>query len=296
MTPQILDGKTMAQNLRSRIKENIVQLGSKAAPGLAVILVGDDAASSVYVNSKIKACHEVGIQSFEHRLASTTSEEELIELIEKLNNNKDVNGILVQLPLPKHMNEERVLAMVDFTKDVDGFHTVNAGLLSIGSDKAIIPCTPMGCMIMLRSVIDNFSGLNAVVIGRSNIVGKPMANLLLKENCTVTIVHSRTKNIKEICQNADILVAAVGVAEMVGTDYVKKGAYIIDVGINRIEDASKPKGYRLTGDVDFEAVAPKAAAITPVPGGVGPMTIACLMLNTLICFCRQNNLPLPETY
>ncbi len=293
MVSQIIDGKKNAQDLRNHIKANIAALrGNK--PGLAVVLVGDDPASSVYVGSKVKACEELGVSSYEYRLNSDISEDELIKLIRKLNLNDDVNGILVQLPLPKHLNEERILAEIDYKKDVDGFHIMNVGLLSIGSDEAIIPCTPMGCMIMLKQNINNLSGLNAVVVGRSNIVGKPMANLLLKENCTVTIVHSKTKNIKGICARADILVAAAGVPEMITADYVKQGAYVIDVGINRIEDTSRPRGYRLTGDVAFEEAEQKAAAITPVPGGVGPMTIACLMLNTLICYYRQNDMEIPN--
>lgn len=293
MTPQIIDGKKIAQDLRGQLKICISSLEDNEKPGLAVILVGDNPASSVYVGSKVKACNELGIESFEYRLDASVDEKEIINLIRGLNVDTRINGILVQLPLPKHLNEEYILAEIDHAKDVDGFHVVNAGLLSIGSNKAIIPCTPMGCNIMLKSIINDMSGMNAVVIGRSNIVGKPMANLLLQDNCTVTIVHSKTRNIKEICANADILVAAVGVPEMVTADYIKEGAYIIDVGINRVEDSTKTKGYRLTGDVNFEDVLPKVAAITPVPGGVGPMTIACLMLNTLICYYRQNNKKIP---
>lgn len=291
MTTRIIDGKQMAQDLRAQVKACIAETAGK--PGLAVVLVGDDPASSVYVGSKVKACEELGIRSVEYRLDENISEDKIINIIRELNSDAQINGILVQLPLPKHLNEERILAEIDHAKDVDGFHVVNAGLLSIGSSKAIIPCTPMGCIIMLKSIVNDMSGMNAVVIGRSNIVGKPMANLLLQENCTVTIVHSKTKNIKEICKQADILVAAIGRAEMVNADYIKEGAYVIDVGINRMEDPTKAKGYRLTGDIDFNDVAPKAAAITPVPGGVGPMTIACLMLNTLICYYRQNNLNIP---
>lgn len=293
MAAQIIDGKKIAQNLREQVKSCIASIAEGDKPGLAVILVGKDPASSVYVGSKVKACNELGIESFEYKLEANVTEEGIIRLIRDLNSDAQINGILVQLPLPKHLNEERILAEIDHAKDVDGFHVVNAGLLSIGGKKAIIPCTPMGCNIMLKSVISNMAGMNAVVVGRSNIVGKPMANLLLQDNCTVTIVHSKTRNIKEICANADILVAAVGVAEMITADYVKEGAYVIDVGINRVEDATKPRGYRLTGDVNFGDVLPKVAAITPVPGGVGPMTIACLMLNTLICYYRQNNRELP---
>ncbi len=292
MTAEIIDGKKVAQAVKEEVKALIAPLPSR--PSLAVILVGNDAASGVYVRAKARTCEELGMGSSQHILDENISQAALISLIEKLNKDDNIHGILVQLPLPAHLSEEAVLAHIDPLKDVDGFHAVNAGLLSLGSAQAVIPCTPLGCRILIKNAQPNLAGKNAVIIGRSNIVGKPMANLLLQESCTITIAHSRTQNLKDICQTADILVAAVGRAEMVTADYIKQGAIVIDVGINRIEDSHAPKGYKLVGDVDFEGASQKAAYITPVPGGVGPMTIACLMVNTCVCYFKQKKQALPE--
>ena len=285
--PHILDGKKIAQNLKDQLKIEIksIKIKSNRVPGLAVIQVGDVAASSVYVKAKTKAAKEVGIDVIDHHLEETTNQNELINLISKLNKNDDVNGILVQLPLPKTINEEVVLNSITHEKDADGFHPLNVGKLSISpknDENLMIPCTPYGCLLLLRDLNINLAGKNAVVIGRSNIVGKPMAQLLLKESCTVTTVHSKTINIESICKKADILIAAIGKPEFVNKNWVKEGAIIIDVGINRIkinEEKSK-----LVGDVLFSDVEHKVSAISPVPGGVGPMTIACLLRNTLIAF------------
>lgn len=284
----IIDGKAFANNLCNALKEEIIQLQQQhnLTPCIAVVLVGDDPASTVYVNSKVKRCEELGITSIEHRMPDTTSEEELLSLIEKLNNDSKVNGILVQLPVPKHIDDNAIINAIASIKDVDGFHIENVGALSIGNNQ-LIPCTPLGALMMLEDHLGDLSGLDAVVIGRSNIVGKPMANLLLQKNCTVTIAHSRTKNIAEVCRRADILVAAVGIAEMVKAEWVKPGATVIDVGINRIERDGKPK---LVGDVDYNDVFETSGAITPVPGGCGPMTIACLMNNTVTAAKLQNNI------
>tara|TARA_A100000164_G_scaffold307728_1_gene284539 strand:- start:374 stop:1252 length:879 start_codon:yes stop_codon:yes gene_type:complete len=279
----ILDGKKIAQKLKDNLKIEIenIKLKFNSVPGLAVVQVGSVAASSVYVKAKTKAAQEVGINVLDHHLEENTNQSELINLINQLNNNKDVNGILIQLPLPKTINEEVVLNSIIPEKDADGFHPLNVGKLSISSkndENIMIPCTPYGCLLLLRELNINLAGKNAVVIGRSNIVGKPMAQLLLKESCTVTTVHSKTLNIKKICKNADILIAAIGKPEFVNKDWVKEGAIIIDVGINRIkinEEKSK-----LVGDVLFSDVENKVSAISPVPGGVGPMTIACLLRNT----------------
>ncbi len=279
----ILDGKKIAQKLKDNLKIEIenIKLKFNRVPGLAVVQVGNVAASSIYVKAKTKTAQEVGINVFDHHLEENTNQSELINLINQLNNNKDVNGILVQLPLPKTINEEVVLNSIIPEKDADGFHPLNVGKLSISSkndENIMIPCTPYGCLLLLRELNINLAGKNAVVIGRSNIVGKPMAQLLLKESCTVTTVHSKTLNIKKICKNADILIAAIGKPEFVNKDWVKEGAIIIDVGINRIkinEEKSK-----LVGDVLFSDVENKVSAISPVPGGVGPMTIACLLRNT----------------
>ena len=275
----IIDGKEFAQNLRKDVAERVKELVDVGhpAPGLAVVLVGDDPASQVYVRNKVKQAKETGIHSEEYRLPEDTSQDELLGIIERLNQDENINGILVQLPLPKQIEEKAVINAVDADKDVDGFHLINTGLLSIGEQR-LVPCTPLGCLMMLKEHLGDLSGLNAVVVGRSNIVGKPMASLLLQENCTVTIAHSRTRNLPELCQTADILVAAVGRAHFVQGDWVKPGAAVIDVGINRIEDGDKT---RLVGDVDFEAASEVAGVITPVPGGVGPMTIACLLSNTV---------------
>ena len=289
MTADIIDGKAFALSLRTRLGKEVAAL--KAAynltPGLAVVLVGEDPASEVYVRSKGKATQEAGMNSFEHKLPATTPEADLVALIEKLNADPALHGILVQLPLPKHIDEQHVLSVIDPAKDVDGFHVINAGLLAIGA-KAMVPCTPLGCLMMLKDKLGDLSGMRALVLGRSNIVGKPMAQLLLGENCTVTIAHSRTRDLPEECRRADILVAAVGRAEMVRGDWIKPGATVIDVGINRI--AAAEGKTRLVGDVCFAEAVEVAGAITPVPGGVGPMTIACLLANTVTAARRQAGL------
>ena len=273
----IIDGKKIAEQLREKIKSDIKKISDNNKPGLAVILIGEHPASQIYVKNKEKFANEVGINSSVLRFDENISEEELKNEIKKLNDDPDVHGILVQLPLPKHISQKDIIQSIDPYKDVDGFHPINVGNLSSGND-AMVPCTPLGCYYLIKKVIPNLSGLNAVVIGRSNINGKPMAQLLLKENCTVTIVHSKTKNIEEICKNGDIVIAAVGKAKMVKSDWVKDTAVIIDVGINRIEINGKNK---IVGDVDFDNIQDKVKGISPVPGGVGPMTIACLLENTL---------------
>jgi methylenetetrahydrofolate dehydrogenase (NADP+)/methenyltetrahydrofolate cyclohydrolase len=273
----VIDGKQLAEELRNNLKEKISKIDIKKKPGLTVILIGEDPASQIYVKNKEKFANEIGINSKVLRFDSDITEEKLKDEIKKLNLDENVHGILVQLPLPKHINQRDIIETIDPKKDVDGFHPINVGNLSSGND-AMIPCTPLGCFYLIKKVIKNLNGLNAVVIGRSNINGKPMTQLLLRENCTVTIVHSKTKNIEAICKNADLVVAAVGIANMVKADWLKKDAVVIDVGINRMEIDGKKK---LVGDVDFENVKDKVKAITPVPGGVGPMTIACLLENTL---------------
>ena len=283
----ILDGKKVAQKLKDNLKGEIenIKLKFNRVPGLAVVQVGNVAASSVYVKAKTKAAKEVGINVFDHHLEETAKQSELINLINVLNNNKDVDGILVQLPLPNSINEQAVLNSILPEKDADGFHPLNVGKLSISQkndENLMIPCTPYGCLLLLRELNINLAGKNAVVIGRSNIVGKPMAQLLLKESCTVTTVHSKTVNIENICKSADILIAAIGKPEFVNKNWIKKGAIIIDVGINRVK-TNKEKS-KLVGDVLFSDVEHKVSAISPVPGGVGPMTIACLLKNTLTCF------------
>ena len=286
----LIDGKEIAKNLRNKLKNEIEELRSKLGkvPGLAVVQVGNVAASSVYVKAKTKSAQEVGIEVIDHHLAEETTQEELLKIVDKLNNQKNVNGILVQLPLPKNINEQIILDSIHPDKDADGFHPLNVGKLSIASnndENLLIPCTPYGCLLMLKGLGINLSGMNAVVIGRSNIVGKPMAQLLIKESCTVTITHSRTKDIEEVCKNADIIVAAVGKEKMVKKNWIKKDAIVIDVGINRIEvEINGEIKNKLVGDVDFDEVSKVASAITPVPGGVGPMTIACLLRNTTIAF------------
>ena len=293
MTAKLLDGKAFAKTIRDKVAEHVTRIKNEVGvtPGLAVVLVGEDPASQVYVRSKGKQTVEAGMNSFEHKLTADTSEEELLGVIDTLNKDPAVHGILVQLPLPKHLNEDLVINAIDPAKDVDGFHIANVGLLSTGQ-KSMVPCTPLGCLMLLRDHHGSLSGLNAVVIGRSNIVGKPMASLLLADSCTVTIAHSRTKNLAEVVKSADIVVAAVGRAEMVPGDWIKEGATVIDVGINRID---KPEGgTRLVGDVDFESCSRMAGAITPVPGGVGPMTIACLLANTVTACSRANGLEEPE--
>lgn len=275
MSAQLIDGKAIAANLLQTIAQEIS--GGNKSIGLAVILVGDDPASHVYVGSKIKACAEVGIQSFEHKMPEDSTEKDIRHVIQNLNNNPDVHGILLQLPLPDHLSkvQESLVQSISPSKDVDGLTTVNAGKLFLGHDDGLVPCTPQGSLLLIKSVEENLSGKNAVVIGRSNLFGKPMAQLLLQENCTVTIAHSRTRDLAAVCKQADILVAAVGRPKMVQADWVKDGAIVIDVGINRMDNG------KLCGDVDFDTVKEKASAITPVPGGVGPMTIACLLANTV---------------
>ena len=291
---QIINGKEISQDLRNKLKQEITDLKIKTGkvPGLAVVQVGNVAASSVYVRAKTKSAIEVGIEVIDHHLSEETTEAELLEIVDNLNKQDNVNGILVQLPLPNHINEQFVLDSIHPDKDADGFHPLNVGKLSIAShnDKnLLIPCTPYGCLIILKGLGIDLSGKNAIVIGRSNIVGKPMAQLLLKESCTVTIAHSRTKNIEVICKDADIVVAAVGRPQMIKGDWIKKGAVVIDVGINRITIEAKGEiKNKLVGDVDFDEVSKNASAITPVPGGVGPMTIACLLRNTTIAFKNSN--------
>ncbi len=291
MTATIIDGKAFAAKVRGEVAAHVARLKEEhgITPGLAVVLVGEDPASQVYVRNKGTQTIEAGMASFEHKLSADTSEADLLALIAKLNADPAVHGILVQLPLPKHLDSDLVINAIDPAKDVDGFHISNVGLLGTGQ-KSIVPCTPLGCLMMLRDHHGSLAGLNAVVVGRSNIVGKPMAQLLLGDSCTVTIAHSRTKDLGAVCRGADILVAAVGRPEMIPGDWVKPGATVIDVGINRIERDGKGK---LVGDVDFASAVQVAGAITPVPGGVGPMTIACLLANTLTACCRANGLPEP---
>ena len=274
----IIDGKKEAAALRDEIKKEIesIKLKTNKVPGLTVILIGDFAPSEIYVRNKEKNSKEVGIKSNVIKYPKDVTEKEVLNKIEELNNNKEVSGILVQLPLPDHISKEKIINSIDPAKDVDGFHPTNVGNLSSGYN-AIVPCTPLGCLLLIKKIEPNLSGKHAVIIGRSNLNGKPMAQLLLKENCTVTIVHSKTKNLKDECQKADILVAAVGVANLVKGNWVKKDSIIIDVGINKVGD-------KIVGDVQFDEVKDKVKAITPVPGGVGPMTIACLLKNTLECF------------
>ncbi|MBI6629399.1 bifunctional methylenetetrahydrofolate dehydrogenase/methenyltetrahydrofolate cyclohydrolase FolD [Pontibaca salina] len=292
MAATVIDGKAFAAKVREQVAEHVKRLKDdhNITPGLAVVLVGEDPASEVYVRSKGKMTVEVGMKSVEHKLAADTSEAELLALIDQLNNDPEIHGILVQLPLPDHLDEDLVINSLDPAKDVDGFHISNVGLLGTGQ-KSMVPCTPLGCLMMLRDHHGSISGMNAVVVGRSNIVGKPMAQLLLGDSCTVTIAHSRTKDLPEVVRGADIVVAAVGRPEMVQGDWIKPGATVIDVGINRIERDGKKK---LVGDADYESCAEVAGAITPVPGGVGPMTIACLLANTLTACCRANGLDEPE--
>ena len=292
MTASIIDGKAFAAGLREKVAGHVARLAADhgIVPGLAVVLVGEDPASQVYVGSKGKMTVEVGMRSFTHRLAADTDEASLLGLIHQLNTDPQVHGILVQLPLPAHLDADLVINAIDPAKDVDGFHISNVGLLATGQ-KAMVPCTPLGCLLMLRAHHGDLSGMEAVVIGRSNIVGKPMAQLLLGESCTVTVAHSRTRDLAGVVRRADIVVAAVGRPQMVPGDWIKPGATVIDVGINRV-DAGAGK-TRLVGDVDFDSVAAVAGAITPVPGGVGPMTIACLLANTVTACCRANGLPEP---
>jgi methylenetetrahydrofolate dehydrogenase (NADP+)/methenyltetrahydrofolate cyclohydrolase len=279
----IIDGKKIAAELREELKKTVSELKStyNAIPGLTVILVGEDPASKIYVKNKEKFAKEVGMNSEVIRYSADLKEKELLNKIEELNKNDKVSGILVQLPLPKHIDKRKVIETIDYAKDVDGFHPINVGNLSSGYDSSI-PCTPLGCSLLLKKSEKNLSGKHAVVIGRSNLNGKPMTQLLLKENCTVTITHSKTKDLKAECLRADIIIAAVGIPKLVKGDWVKKGAIVIDVGINKTDSG-------LVGDVDFEEVSKVAKAITPVPGGVGPMTIACLLNNTVECFKRAQS-------
>jgi methylenetetrahydrofolate dehydrogenase (NADP+)/methenyltetrahydrofolate cyclohydrolase len=296
MTATLIDGKAFALTVRAKVAEHVARLKADhgITPGLAVVLVGEDPASQVYVRSKGKATHEAGMKSVEHKLDVNTSEADLLRLIDDLNNDVSIHGILVQLPLPDHLNEDLVINSISPAKDVDGFHISNVGLLGTGQ-KSMVPCTPLGCLMMLRDHLGSLSGLDAVVIGRSNIVGKPMAQLLLGDSCTVTIAHSRTKDLAETVRRADIVVAAVGRPEMVPGEWIKPGATVIDVGINRIDAPEKGEGKtRLVGDVDFASANEVAGAITPVPGGVGPMTIACLLANTVTACSRANGLDEPE--
>lgn len=287
MTAKLIDGKAFAAGLRTRIAAEVAAMNACGiTPGLAVVLVGEDPASQVYVRSKGKQTTEVGMNSYEHKLPADTAETDLLALIDQLNNDPAVNGILVQLPLPPHMDEAAVINAIAPAKDVDGFHILNVGLLATGQ-KSMVPCTPLGCLMMLRDHLGSLSGKRAVVVGRSNIVGKPMAQLLLRDSATVTIAHSRTQDLPALCREADILVAAVGRPNFVKGDWIRPGATVIDVGINRTDDG-------LVGDVDFDSAAEVAGAITPVPGGVGPMTIACLLANTLTATARANGLPDPE--
>jgi len=287
-----IDGKGFAEGLRKRIAGAVETLKAEhgLTPGLVVVLVGEDPASQVYVRNKAKQTVEVGMNSWEHRLDAGTPEAELLALIGRLNADPAVHGILVQLPLPKHIDAEKVINTLDPAKDVDGFHVINAGRLATGQ-AALVPCTPVGCVMLAKDRLGSLAGLEAVVVGRSNIVGKPVAQLLLQENCTVTIAHSRTKDLPEVCRRADLLIAAVGRPEMVKGDWVKPGACVIDVGINRIERDGKAK---IVGDCDYASCAEVAGAITPVPGGVGPMTIACLLHNTVRAACAQKGIATPQ--
>jgi methylenetetrahydrofolate dehydrogenase (NADP+)/methenyltetrahydrofolate cyclohydrolase len=295
--PKLIDGKAFAEKLRARLARQAEALKAEhgLVPGLAAVLVGNDPASEVYVRSKGKATREAGMNSFEHRLPATTDEAALLELVRLLNADPAVHGILVQLPLPKQIREAAVIDAIDPAKDVDGFHVVNAGKLATGGD-GMIPCTPLGCLMLLKDRLGDLSGKRAIVLGRSNIVGKPMAQLLLRESCTVTIAHSRTRDLAAECRRAEIVVAAVGKAEMVKGDWIGDGATVIDVGINRIPapSADNPGKTRLVGDVAYAEALPRTAGITPVPGGIGPMTIACLLANTLTAACRQRGVKVPS--
>ena len=292
---RIIDGKAFAAAVRDRVAAAAAAIESAhgLVPGLAVILVGENPASQVYVRNKRKQTVETGMRSFDHTLPAETSEADLLTLIRGLNQDPEVHGILVQLPVPDHIDSARMLAAIDPKKDVDGFHVINAGRLAAGLD-AMAPCTPLGCSMMLKDALGDLSGLEATVVGRSNIVGKPMAALLLCENCTVTVAHSRTRDLPSVCRRADILVAAIGRPEMVRGGWIKPGATVIDVGINRTPKPDGKGKHRLVGDVCFEEAKTVAGAITPVPGGVGPMTIACLLRNTLVAACRQLDVEAPD--
>lgn len=279
LTANIINGRAAAERLRQRVADKAAELKPKSlVPGLAVVLVGDDPASHIYVNSKTRQAAEAGLNHFDHRLPPTTATKTVIELVQRLNADPAVHGILVQLPLPAGMNTAEVLAAVDPAKDVDGFHAINAGRLALGQE-AIVPCTPLGCLILIREVLPDMAGKRALVIGRSNIVGKPMAHLLLQNDCTVTIAHSRTRDLPAICAESEIVVAAVGKPKAIAGEWIRRGAIIVDVGINRVDDGSGKS--KVVGDVDYASAVNRAGAITPVPGGVGPMTIACLLMNTV---------------
>lgn len=296
MATKIIDGKAFAATVREKVAEHVTRLKDVhgITPGLAVVLVGEDPASEVYVRNKGKQTAEVGMNSFEYKLPADVPEDELYALIERLNADVAVHGILCQFPVPAHLSEDKIVAKISPEKDVDGLHVLNAGRL-VSGQQTMAPCTPLGCLMLLRDHYGSLSGLNAVVVGRSNLVGKPMANLLLRDSATVTIAHSRTKDIEAVCRQADIVVAAVGRPEMVTGGWIKPGATVIDVGINRIPAPERGEGkMRLVGDVDFASVSQVAGAITPVPGGVGPMTIACLLANTLTACCRSNDIPEPK--
>jgi len=295
MTAKIIDGKAFAAGLRARVAEEVARLKSDhgITPGLAVVLVGEDPASQIYVRSKGEKTREVGMNSLEYRLPADVSEAELYALIDKLNADPEVHGILCQFPVPPHLSERDIIARISPDKDVDGLHVINAGRLATGQ-KAMVSCTPLGCLMLLRDARGDLSGLDAVVIGRSNLVGKPMGQLLLRDNCTVTMAHSRTRDLADAVRRADIVVAAVGVPELVKGDWIKPGATVIDVGMNRLPPAEEGAKGKLVGDVDFAAAKEVAGAITPVPGGVGPMTIACLLANTVTATCRANGLAEPE--
>jgi len=291
--PKIIDGKAFAARLRGRVADAVAKLKGKhgLTPGLAVVLVGADPASQIYVRSKGRQTEETGMNSFQHTLPADTPQDELLSLVARLNDDPGINGILVQLPLPDQIDEQAVIDAIDPAKDVDGFHVVNAGRLATGG-KAMVPCTPLGCLMLLQDRLNDLTGMEAVIVGRSNIVGKPMAQLLLGANCTVTIAHSRTRDLPAVCRRADILVAAVGRPEMIKGDWIKPGAAVVDVGINRIDTGGDKA--KIVGDVDFAGAREPAAAITPVPGGVGPMTIAVLLRNTVVAACRQNGIPDPD--
>ena len=293
MSARIIDGKTIAADLRGKVSDAVHRLRRDrgVVPGIAVVLVGDNPASEVYVRTKSRAVADSGMRAFDYKLPASASEAELLDLVAKLNADEEVSGILVQLPLPKQIDAQKIIAAIDPSKDVDGFHPVNAGRLAIGLP-ALVPCTPLGCVLLAKTVHDTLAGLEAVVVGRSNIVGKPVAQLLLAENATVTVTHSRTNDLPSVCRRADLLVAAIGRAEMVRGDWIKPGATVIDVGINRVPLEAGKSG--VVGDVAYAEAMQVAGAITPVPGGVGPMTIACLLLNTLRAACAQKGLPAPK--
>ena len=293
MDTKIIDGKAFAVALRAKVASRVTVLGERhgIVPGLAVVLAGEHPASQVYVRNKIRQTREAGMRSFAHRLPAATTQDDLLALVRRLNQDPEVSGILVQLPLPEQVGADAVIASIDPEKDVDGFHATNAGLLAVGGE-GMVPCTPLGCLMLLKDRLGDLAGARALVLGRSNIVGKPMAQLLVRENCTVTVAHSRTRDLAEECRRADILIAAVGRPRMIPGGWIKPGATVIDVGINRIETGNGKA--KLAGDVDFASALPVAGGITPVPGGVGPMTIACLLHNTVLAACRRHGVEVPE--